>query len=254
MDNKIRPIGASLDRSPPLATSDWDELLSEKVWGQPHKETPAAAGVRLGRPGGGRRLVGRRAGPSGGPHMGLQPLTGHQNGALPSLFYPPLSSPAKVYVHIETGSLHFSRWGPTPSPSLLRCFVACFFYYIFVANYFSAIDNHSLIILFAFLVVLITFSPHRPRNVSPVTPITIYVRWILWYHTFVASFCCVCLEIAVSLSDVVAWASTIYPPRCCGGRCMAYFSADAWFAILVDVPHDILNPPLPAPSGTRLQC
>ena len=33
-------------------------------------------------------------------------------------------------------------------------------------------DNHSLLIFFAFLVVLITFSPRRPRYVSPITPIT----------------------------------------------------------------------------------
>lgn len=37
MDNKIRPIGASLDRSPPLATSEKDR-------GEPHRETLAAAG------------------------------------------------------------------------------------------------------------------------------------------------------------------------------------------------------------------
>jgi hypothetical protein len=32
-------------------------------------------------------------------------------------------------------------------------------------------DYHSLFILFAFLVVLITFSPHRPRYVSPIIPL-----------------------------------------------------------------------------------
>ena len=47
-----------------------------------------------------------------------------------------------------------------------------FFDDIFVANYFSAMDNHSLLIFFAFFVVLITFSPRRPRYVPPITPIT----------------------------------------------------------------------------------
>ena len=47
-----------------------------------------------------------------------------------------------------------------------------FFDDIFVANYFPAMDNHSLFIFFAFFVVLITFSPRRPRYVSPITLIT----------------------------------------------------------------------------------
>ena len=32
-------------------------------------------------------------------------------------------------------------------------------------------DNHSLLTFFAFLVVLITFSPFGPRYVPPITPI-----------------------------------------------------------------------------------
>ena len=66
----------------------------------------------------------------------------------------------------KSGLLHLSHERPTPYPWLWRCFFGCFYTTIFVANLFSAMENHSLIILFAFLVVFITISPCRAQYMS----------------------------------------------------------------------------------------